>query len=84
MRILFTGGSGKAGKHSINYLVEHGHSLLNIDQVNLEHPKVLTLFADITDAGKVFDVMCSYSNYDELDKAIAIPNFDAVLHFAAF
>ena len=83
MRILFTGGSGKAGKHSINYLVEHGHSLLNIDQVNLEHPKVLTRFADITDAGQVFDVMGSYANYDELDKAIGIPKFDAVVHFAA-
>ena len=69
MRILFTGGSGKAGKHSINYLVEHGHSLLNLDQVNLELPKVLTRFADITDAGQVFNVMGSYANYDELDKA---------------
>ena len=47
MRILFTGGPGKAGNHIINYLVEHGHSLLNLDQVNLEHPKVLTHFADI-------------------------------------
>ena len=83
MRILFTGGSGKAGKHIINYLVEHGHSLLNLDQVNLEHPKVLTRFADITDAGQVFDVMGSYANYDELDKAIGIPKFDAVVHFAA-
>ena len=83
MRILFTGGSGKAGKHSINYLVEHGHSLLNLDQVNLEHPKVLTRLADITDAGQVFDVMGSYANYDELDKAIGIPKFDAVVHFAA-
>jgi len=83
MRILFTGGSGKAGKHSINYLVEHGHSLLNLDQVNLEHPKVLTRFADITDAGQVFDVMGSYANHDELDKAIGIPKFDAVVHFAA-
>ena len=83
MRILFTGGSGKAGKHSISYLVEHGHSLLNLDQVNLEHPKVLTRFADITDAGQVFDVMGSYANYDELDKAIGIPKFDAVVHFAA-
>ena len=83
MRILFTGGSGKAGKHSINYLVERGHSLLNLDQVNLEHPKVLTRFADITDAGQVFDVMGSYANYDELDKAIGIPKFDAVVHFAA-
>tara|TARA_B100000767_G_scaffold11901_1_gene11531 strand:+ start:824 stop:1705 length:882 start_codon:yes stop_codon:yes gene_type:complete len=83
MRILFTGGSGKAGKHSINYLVEQGHSLLNLDQVNLEHPKVLTRFADITDAGQVFDVMGSYANYDELDKAVGIPKFDAVVHFAA-
>ena len=83
MRILFTGGSGKAGKHSINYLLKHGHSLLNLDQVQLEHPKVLTRLADIVDAGQVFDVMGSYANYDELDEAIGIPKFDAVVHFAA-
>ncbi|MDB4184202.1 NAD(P)-dependent oxidoreductase [Alphaproteobacteria bacterium] len=83
MRILFTGGSGKAGKHSINYLLEHGHSLLNLDKVNLENPKVLTRLADIVDAGQVFDVMSSYANYDELDEAIGIPKFDAVVHFAA-
>ena len=83
MRILFTGGSGKAGKHTINYLLEHGHSLLNLDQVQLEHPKVLTRFADIVDAGQVFDVMGSYAHYDELDRGIGIPKFDAVVHFAA-
>ena len=83
MRILFTGGSGKAGKHTINYLLKHGHSLLNLDQVQLEHPKVLTRFADIVDAGQVFDVMGSYAHYDELDKGIGIPKFDAVVHFAA-
>ena len=83
MRILFTGGSGKAGKHTINYLLEHGHSLLNLDQVQLEHQKVLTRFADIVDAGQVFDVMGSYAHYDELDKGIGIPKFDAVVHFAA-
>ena len=83
MRILFTGGSGKAGKHTINYLLEHGHSLLNLDQVQLEHPNVLTRFADIVDAGQVFDVMGSYAHYDELDKYIGTPKFDAVVHFAA-
>ena len=83
MRILFTGGSGKAGKHTINYLLEHGHSLLNLDKVNLENPKVLTRLADIADAGQVFDVMGSYANYNELDEAIGIPKFDAVVHFAA-
>ena len=83
MRILFTGGSGKAGKHTINYLLEHGHSLLNLDKVNLENPKVLTRLADIVDAGQVFDVMGSYAHYDELDEGIGIPKFDAVIHFAA-
>ena len=57
MRILFTGGSGKAGKHSVNYLSEQGHSVLNLDQVNLDHPKVLTRFADITDAGQVLSLI---------------------------
>lgn len=83
MRILFTGGSGKAGKHSVAYLLEQGHSVLNLDQVNLEHPKVLTRFADITDAGQVFDVMGSYANYDELAQGAGVPKFDAVVHFAA-
>ena len=83
MRILFTGGSGKAGKHSVNYLIEQGHSVLNLDQVNLDHPKVLTRFANITDAGQVFDVICSYSNYDELAQGAGVPKFDAVVHFAA-
>ena len=83
MRILFTGGSGKAGKHSVNYLFEQGHSILNLDQVNLDHPKVLTRFADITDAGQVFDVMGSYANYDELAQGAGVPKFDAVVHFAA-
>ena len=83
MRILFTGGSGKAGKHSVAYLLEQGHSVLNLDQVNLGHSQVLTRFADITDAGQVFDVMGSYANYDELAQGAGVPKFDAVVHFAA-
>ena len=83
MRILFTGGSGKAGKHSINYLLEQGHSILNLDKIPLKNPKVLTRFADIADAGQVFDVMQSYVNYDELKEGTGVPSFDAVVHFAA-
>ncbi len=83
MRILFTGGSGKAGKHSINYLLDKGHSVLNLDKVYLDHPKVSTRFADISDAGQVFDVMQSYANYSELADGTGVPSFDAVVHFAA-
>ena len=36
MRVAFTGGSGKAGKHAINYLINSGHKILNIDLKPLE------------------------------------------------
>ena len=30
-RVVFTGGSGKAGKHVVPYLVDRGHEVLNVD-----------------------------------------------------
>lgn len=83
MRILFTGGSGKAGRHAIAYLAEKGHRVLNLDLVPLNHPGVNDRLADITDAGQVFDVMASYAGYDELEPGTGVPRFDAVVHFAA-
>ena len=38
MRVLFTGGSGKAGKHVVAYLATQGHRVLNVDKVPLRHP----------------------------------------------
>ena len=66
-RILFTGGSGKAGRHVVPYLVEQGYGSLNVDLVPLEHPGVDNLIADITNSGQVFDAMTSYANFDELE-----------------
>lgn len=83
MRLLFTGGSGKAGKHCIDYLRNQGHTILNVDLIDLGHDSVQTRLADITDAGQIFDVMSSYANYHELDLGHGIPKFDAVIHFAA-
>jgi len=83
MRILFTGGSGKAGQYSIRYLLEQGHIILNLDQVIFDHPNVMTRLADITDAGQVYDVMSSYAHYGELTPGTGVPKFDAVVHFAA-
>ena len=48
-RILFTGGSGKAGKHVIPYLLGQGHRVMNVDLVRLDYPGVDSLIADITD-----------------------------------
>lgn len=83
MRILFTGGAGKAGRHAIAYLIEQGHRVLNVDLTPLDLPGVNNRIADITDAGQMFDVMASYAGFDELDPGTGVPRFDAVVHFAA-
>ncbi len=83
MRILFTGGTGKAGRHVIAHLLGLGHKVLNLDLQPLDQPGVANRIADITDAGQVFDVMASYADFDELDPGTGVPRFDAVVHFAA-
>lgn len=83
MRILFTGGSGKAGRHVIPYLLAQGHRVVNADLVPLECEGVDNLTVDITDSGQVFNALTSYANFDELDPGTGVPKFDAVVHFAA-
>jgi nucleoside-diphosphate-sugar epimerase len=82
-RIFFTGGSGKAGKHVVPYLLNQGHRVMNVDLTPLDHPGVDNLIADITDSGQIFNAMSSYAGLDELEPGNGIPRFDAVVHFAA-
>ncbi|MEM9349633.1 MAG: NAD(P)-dependent oxidoreductase [Pseudomonadota bacterium] len=83
MRILFTGGTGKAGRHVVPYLVERGHTVLNADLEPLDHPGVNNIKIDISDPGQVFSTMQAYANFDELERGEGMPAFDAVVHFAA-
>lgn len=83
MRILFTGGAGKAGRHVIPYLMNLGHHVVNVDRVPLEQPGVDNLIADITDSGQMFNAMSSYANFGELEPGTGVPSYDAVVHFAA-
>ncbi len=82
-RIMFTGGSGKAGKHVVKYLVERGHQVLNLDTRPLDNPKVRTLITDITDSGQVFNALSSYMGLHEFDPSLRAQPVDAVVHFAA-
>jgi nucleoside-diphosphate-sugar epimerase len=82
-RIIFTGGSGKAGKHVIQYLVDRGHQVLNLDTKPLPNPKVRTLITDITDSGQVFNALSSYTGLHEFDPSLRPQSIDAVVHFAA-
>ncbi len=83
MRVLFTGGSGKAGRHAVAHLVEQGHDVVNLDLMPLDHPSVPTLQADLTDAGQVFNAMQAYGDFPDLEPGTGMPGFDAVVHFAA-
>jgi nucleoside-diphosphate-sugar epimerase len=83
MRVLFTGGSGKAGKHVVPYLVAQGHRVLNFDKVPLGLEGVHDLLGDITDAGQVYSAMRTHAGYDEMETPEGAQLFDAVVHFAA-
>ncbi len=82
MRIFFTGGSGKAGKHVVAHLVEQGHQVTNADLVPLGNPDVADLHVDLTDLGQTYSAMAGLATMDELDLATK-PTYDAVVHFAA-
>ena len=82
-KIFVTGGSGKAGKHLIQYLLEKGYSIVNADLVPLVMNGVDNINLDITDSGQVFNALSGYANIPELKLGEGIKNFKAVVHLAA-
>ncbi|MBB6483507.1 NAD(P)-dependent oxidoreductase [Rhizobium lusitanum] len=82
-RILFTGGSGKAGRHTVPWLVEAGYEVHNVDLVPLNSPGVTNLQADVTDAGQVYNALTMHRDFPDLDRGKGVQPFDAVVHFAA-
>ena len=82
-KIFVTGGSGKAGKHLIQYLLEKGYSVVNADLVPLVMNGVDNINLDITDSGQVFNALSGYANIQELKLGEGIKNFKTVVHLAA-
>lgn len=82
MRIFFTGGSGKAGRHVAPFLAHQGHHITNADLVPLGHPAVADLRVDLTDAGQTYSALAGLASFAELDLPTK-PSYDAVVHFAA-
>ena len=68
MRIVVTGGTGKAGRWVVRDLREVGHDVLNVDLVRDVGPHGSTLAVDLTDLGQCHDV---------------IAGADAIVHLAA-
>lgn len=82
MRILLTGGSGKAGRHVVPYLLEQGHTVTNVDRVPLGLDGVTDLDVDLTDLGQVLSALRMPASFDELDLPEE-PSYDAIVHLAA-
>ena len=82
-RIVFTGGSGKAGRHVVPYLLDRGHEVFNIDLAPLNHPGVNTLSADLSDSGQAFNALSMHFDFDGLATGKGPARIDAVVHFAA-
>jgi nucleoside-diphosphate-sugar epimerase len=74
MRIVVTGGSGKAGRAVVRDLAEHGHEVLNVDLVPSPDPVAPFLPADLTDHGQTLEA---------LSGAEVLPGVEAVVHLAA-
>jgi UDP-glucose 4-epimerase len=82
-RILFTGGTGKAGRHVLPWLHDQGYEILNFDLQPFPHPSIPTLIGDVTDGAQVFNALTSHFSREGLKSGQAPGPVDAVVHFAA-
>ncbi len=82
-RILFTGGTGKAGRHVVPWLSNQGYQVLNFDLQAFAHSGIFNLVGDVTDEAQVFNAMTTHFGAQGLKAGKAPEPVDAVVHFAA-
>jgi nucleoside-diphosphate-sugar epimerase len=82
-RIVFTGGTGKAGRHALPHLLGKGYSILNVDLKPIDLAGVNTLVADLTDSGQAFNALTTHFGFDGFAQGEVPSAPDAVVHFAA-
>ena len=82
-RVIFTGGTGRAGRHAIPHLLAKGYKVLNLDLKPLAQPGVNTLITDLTDSGQTFNALTTHYGFEGFDDGHVPRAPDAVVHFAA-
>ena len=82
-RILFTGGTGKAGRHVMPWLRDKGYEILNFDLNPSEHTDIPTLLGDVTDGAQMFNAMTTHFGFGGFANGAPPGPVDAVVHFAA-
>jgi nucleoside-diphosphate-sugar epimerase len=74
-RILFTGGTGKAGRHVLPWLLDQGYQILNFARQPFAHPTIATLVGDVTDRAQVFNAMTTHFGREGLKAGKAAETF---------
>src|SRR3981081_3232721 len=81
-RVVFTGGTGKAGRHILPHLMSKGYELLNVDLKPFDHLEIRPLIADLTDSGLAFNALTTHFGFDRFKSGKPPAPPDAVVHFA--
>ena len=81
MKILVTGGAGYIGSHTCIELLEHGHDVVVVDNLNNSSEKAIARVEQITQKTIAF-YKEDIRNAQALDVIFAKESIDAVIHFA--
>ena len=76
MKVFVTGGAGYIGSATVEYLLDHGHTVTVLDSLVTGHRNAIDRRADF--------IHMDLSERDRLIHIFKHGNFEAVIHFAAF
>jgi nucleoside-diphosphate-sugar epimerase len=84
-RVLLTGGSGFIAAHTLDILLEHGHSVVTTVRTQEKADKIKASYQSYADKGQLdFAIVPDIAQPDAFEKAVVSdPPFEAVLHTAS-
>ncbi len=82
MRILITGGAGYIGSITAARLIEQGHEITVLDNLEKGHPATLDKMRQV--AGDFEFIKVDLRDKDKVDAALSNIDIEAVIHFAAY
>ncbi len=84
MKILVTGGLGFIGSHTCVELLENGHEVVVVDNLNNSKKDVLDKIKKITGSDKIKLYVEDVKNIKALDNIFKENNIECVIHFAGY